>query len=160
MRHSQKKWRATARPDLTPNQQEDKENLMRHFQKKWKATARENLRPGGGQPEGQSGDGPAGSKTTSMYESTQHGNRESPSSTWKRLTRFALRTLKGTAGMHGDRQSDSLIVPKKWPNKGWLRRPAAEAVEGRGLRKGNPTRQTKGWTQSQITLSQASGEVQ
>jgi RNA-directed DNA polymerase len=41
--------------------------------------------------------------------------------------------------MHGHGQSDSPVVPAKLPNKAG--NPAAEAMEGRGLAKGNPRRQ-------------------
>ena len=47
--------------------------------------------------------------------------------------------------MHEPRKSDSLIVPMKSPNKAG--QPAAEAVEGRGLAKGNPPQQNAPRTQ-------------
>ena len=43
-------------------------------------------------------------------------------------------------------KSDSSIVPGKSPNKACGR--AAEAMEGRGLAKGNSFRQNAPWTQS------------
>ena len=46
--------------------------------------------------------------------------------------------------MNGRRKSDSFIVPKKLPNKVG----GAEGVEGRGLTKGNPDRQTRFRTQT------------
>ena len=56
--------------------------------------------------------------------------------------------------MHGHRKSDSPIVPKKPPNKAG--QPAAEAVEGRGLAKGNSVQQTRtrtlGWINLQHVL--------
>ena len=42
--------------------------------------------------------------------------------------------------MHGHGQSDSPVVPAKFPNKAG--EPAAEEMEGRGLAKGNPRQQT------------------
>ncbi len=47
--------------------------------------------------------------------------------------------------MNEPRKSDSLIVPMKSPNKAGP--PAAEAVEGRGLAKGNPPQQNAPRTQ-------------
>ena len=43
--------------------------------------------------------------------------------------------------MNEPRKSDSLVVPMKAPNKAG--QPAAEAVEGRGLAKGNPPSKTR-----------------
>ena len=48
--------------------------------------------------------------------------------------------------MHGPGKSDSPIVPRKPPNESG--RPAEEAVEGRGLTKGNPRQQNASRTQS------------
>jgi hypothetical protein len=44
--------------------------------------------------------------------------------------------LRGTTVMHGCRESDSFIVPRKPSNKGCPQGPA-EKVEGRELAKGN-----------------------
>jgi group II intron reverse transcriptase/maturase len=49
---------------------------------------------------------------------------------------------------HGSGKSDRPIVPEKLPNK-------AEAVEGRGLAKGNPQEQNSSRTQSRIGLTHA-----
>ena len=50
--------------------------------------------------------------------------------------------------MNGSRKSDGPIVPKKPPNKSGMRRPEAEAVEGRGSAKGNTEEQNASRTQS------------
>jgi group II intron reverse transcriptase/maturase len=47
---------------------------------------------------------------------------------------------------HG--QSDSLVVPTKFPNKAGI--PAAEGMEGRGLAKGNPSQQTAPRAQDRV----------
>jgi len=61
---------------------------------------------------------------------------------------------RGTTVMHGCRESDSVIVPRKPSNKG---RPAgpAEEVEGRELAKGNLVEHHRGRTQRRGTLPQA-----
>jgi len=50
--------------------------------------------------------------------------------------------------MHGSRKSDRPVVPAKPSNKAGLGCPAAEAVEGRGLAKGNTDQQNAPRTQS------------
>jgi len=52
-------------------------------------------------------------------------------------------------------KSDSPILPEKRPNKGCGVPRPAEGVEGRGLAKGNPIRQTRSRTQSQKGLQRA-----
>jgi hypothetical protein len=51
-------------------------------------------------------------------------------------------------GMKPARESDRPIVPEKQPNKGGGAPLSAEAVEGRGLTKGNPSKRNKVRTQS------------
>ena len=51
-------------------------------------------------------------------------------------------------GMNPARESDRPIVPEKRPNKGGGAPPVAEAAEGRGLTKGNPSKRNKVRTQS------------
>jgi hypothetical protein len=51
--------------------------------------------------------------------------------------------------MNGCGKSDRPIVPGKQPNKGGSQT-LEEAVEGRGLAKGNLFQQNKYWTQSQV----------
>ena len=53
---------------------------------------------------------------------------------------------------NGSRESDSLIVSGKPSNKVRDNKRAEEKVERRRLAEGNPAKQNKGWTQSQITL--------
>src|SRR6516165_2692754 len=53
-----------------------------------------------------------------------------------------------TPMMHDHGQSDSPIVPTKFPNKAG--RPAAEGMEGRGLAKGNPRQQTAPRAQDRV----------
>ena len=55
--------------------------------------------------------------------------------------------------MYGPWKSDSPIVPRKPPNKAG--QPAAEAVEGRGLTKGNPRQQNASRTQSRADAPSA-----
>jgi RNA-directed DNA polymerase len=55
--------------------------------------------------------------------------------------------------MNGPRKSDSPIVPVKSPNKAG--QPAAEAVEGRGLAKGNPPQQNAPRTQRRTSAPSA-----
>jgi RNA-directed DNA polymerase len=50
--------------------------------------------------------------------------------------------------MHGHGQSDSPVVPTKFPNKAG--EPAAEGMEGRGLAKGNPRQQTAPRAQDRV----------
>ena len=57
--------------------------------------------------------------------------------------------------MHGSGKSDRPIVPEKLPNKAEAGAAAAEAVEGRGLAKGNPQEQNSSRTQSRIGLTHA-----
>jgi hypothetical protein len=53
---------------------------------------------------------------------------------------------RGTTVMHGCRESDRFIVPRKPSNKGCSQGPA-EKVEGRELAKGNVVQHTRGRTQ-------------
>ena len=66
--------------------------------------------------------------------------------------------LRGTTVMHGCRESDSFVVPKKPSNKG---RPTglAEKVEGRELAKGNVAEQTRSRTQRRGLLSHEPSRV-
>lgn len=57
--------------------------------------------------------------------------------------------------MNGRGKSDSLIVPKKLLNEGSSALRAEEGVEGRGLAKGNPNRQTRFRTQGRGDLQHA-----
>ena len=66
--------------------------------------------------------------------------------------------LRGTTVMHGCRESDSFIVPRKPSNKGRPRGPA-EKVEGRELAKGNVAEQTRSRTQRRGLLSHALSRV-
>jgi len=52
-------------------------------------------------------------------------------------------------------KSDSPIGPEKLPNKGGGALRPAEEVEGRGLAKGNPNRQTRFRTQGRVDLQHA-----
>jgi RNA-directed DNA polymerase len=62
--------------------------------------------------------------------------------------------------MYGSRKSDRPIVPEKPPNKTGMRCPAAEAVEGRGLAKGNTPQQNAPRTQSRTSgATRALGRV-
>jgi hypothetical protein len=56
-------------------------------------------------------------------------------------------------------KSDSPIVPEKLPNKGCGAPQPAEGVEGRGLAKGNPVRQTRSRTQSRKDLQHELGRI-
>ena len=56
-------------------------------------------------------------------------------------------------------KSDSPIVPGKPPNKGRGAPRPAEAVEGRGLAKGNPVRHDRGRTQDRVALQSALDRV-
>ena len=59
--------------------------------------------------------------------------------------------------MDGQGQSDRPVVPTKSPNKAG--RPAAEGMEGRGLAKGNPSRQTAPRTQGRAGAPSALARV-
>ena len=59
--------------------------------------------------------------------------------------------------MDGRGKSDSPIVPKKLPNKAV--EPAAEAVEERGLAKGNPQERNALRTQSRACAHSALGRI-
>jgi len=61
--------------------------------------------------------------------------------------------------MNGRGKSDRPIVPKKPANKGEGAPSPAERVEGRGLAKGNPWRQTRDRTQRRAYLQQALGRI-
>ena len=69
------------------------------------------------------------------------------------LTQYGqVRTVnpRGTTVMHGGRESDSFIVPRKPSNKGCSSGPA-EKVEGRELAKGNAAEHTRDRTQRRVT---------
>ena len=51
--------------------------------------------------------------------------------------------------MNGHGKSDRPICTKETVEQKWVRFPLAEAVEGRGLTKGNLFRQNKFWAQDQ-----------
>ena len=55
--------------------------------------------------------------------------------------------------MYGHGKSDSPIVPARLPNKAAFA--AAEAVEGRGLAKGNPPERNMSRTQSRMSMFNA-----
>ena len=57
---------------------------------------------------------------------------------------------RGTTVMHGCRESDSFIVPRKPSNKGCPQGPAEE-VEGRELAKGNVAVHSRDRTQGRVT---------
>ena len=82
---------------------------------------------------------PARSETPRMRWNISRGNREALHSS-VRSTRSRPHPEAGrrTRMMHGSRESDSIIVPKKPSNIVALSR--AEGVEGRVLAKGNPLR--------------------
>jgi RNA-directed DNA polymerase len=62
--------------------------------------------------------------------------------------------------MHGRRKSDSPIVPGKSPNNdGGIAAPSAEAMEGRGLAKGNSGEQTRSRAQCRSDLQNALARV-
>jgi group II intron reverse transcriptase/maturase len=61
--------------------------------------------------------------------------------------------------MNGSGKSDRPIVPGKQPNKVGGAPPTAEAVEGRGLAKGNTEQQTRNRTQDRERLQQALNRV-
>lgn len=97
---------------------------------------------------------PARSKTPSMHARTSHGSWEVPCSPVADRGHRPYREVQGLQPMmneHG--KSDSLIVPEKLPNKAQVR--AAEAVEGRGLTKGNPHERNAPRTQSREGASSA-----
>jgi group II intron reverse transcriptase/maturase len=59
--------------------------------------------------------------------------------------------------MNGRRKSDRPVVPTKLPNK--TGRPVAEAVEGKGLAKGNPSSQSTLRTQGRARVSNARARI-
>ena len=61
--------------------------------------------------------------------------------------------------MHGSRESDSSIVPRKPSNKGRAAARAAERVEGRGLAKGNAREQSRLRTLGRESLNQALARI-
>jgi hypothetical protein len=61
--------------------------------------------------------------------------------------------------MNGRRESDSLIVSEKLPNKGCGAPRSAEGVERRRLAKGNRVEQTKARAQDRRTLQRALDRV-
>ena len=99
--------------------------------------------------------GPARSKTPSTHGNISHGSREIPRPAWGRGCRRPHREVRGrTPMMDGRGKSDRSVVPEKRPNKAGLR-PAAEAVEGRGLAKGNSLGQNAFRTQRRADASSA-----
>jgi len=66
---------------------------------------------------------------------------------WRRGPRCESRG--NTAAMHGHGKSDRPISTEEAAEQGQVRLLPAEAVEGRGLTKGNSFRQNKFWTQGQ-----------
>ena len=89
---------------------------------------------------------PARSQTPSMYGNTLRGNREIPRSSAASTSRPHREVQGRTPMMNGRGKSDSSVVPEKPPNK--ARATAAEAVEGRGLAKGNSPERNAFRTQS------------
>ena len=81
-----------------------------------------------------------------MRGTSMHGNREVPRLLAGRWCRGPHREGQGcNPMMYGHGKSDRPIVPEKPPNK--VRTLAAEAVEGRGLAKGNTGQQNTPRTQ-------------
>ena len=82
-------------------------------------------------------------------------------------TQVSTANPRGTSVMHGDRESDSSIVPMKRPNKVEGRTTmrsreqteAAEAVEGRELAQGKTGEPTRGRTQRRSALQRARDAV-
>jgi len=93
-------------------------------------------------------DDPARSETLNMSGSLLHRSWEISSATVAADTAGAEKADRRNAAIHTDEKSDTLKVPKKPPNKG--SRPA-EALEGRGVAKGNADR-----TPAPRTLSRTS----
>ena len=91
---------------------------------------------------------PARSETLNMSGSLLHRSWEISSATVAADTAGAEKADRRNPAIHTDEKSDTLKVPKKPPNKG--SRPA-EAVEGRGVAKGNADR-----TPAPRTLSRTS----
>src|SRR3972149_361068 len=81
------------------------------------------------------------------------GDRQSEALTGVRAGRV-WRREKETPVMHGRGKSDSPIAPEKSPNK--VEEPTAEAVEGRGLAKGNRFEQNAPRTQRRSRVGAAS----
>jgi hypothetical protein len=59
---------------------------------------------------------PAGSETSSMHRNTVSGTREALHLTWAREPGPHGKPARGTAVMHGGRESDSSILPRRQPN--------------------------------------------
>ncbi len=82
--------------------------------------------------------GPAQSETLCMRGHSLHGNREVPPTPAEvGMTGRLEKATSRTTSTHVGGKSDRPIVPKKPPNNGGLTMPPAEAVEERGLTKGN-----------------------
>src|SRR5712692_2801400 len=93
-------------------------------------------------------DDPARSETLNMSGSLLHRSWEISSATVAADTAGAEKADRRKPAIHTDERSDTLKLPKKPPNKGSC---PAEAVEGRGVAKGNADR-----TPTPRTLSRTS----
>ena len=96
---------------------------------------------------------PARSETLCTHGNSLHGTREVRWLAVEIVYGPRCESERSTTAMDDHRKSDSPIVPKKPPNNaGQL---VAEAVEGRGLAKGNSVQQTRSRTQGRIRLQHA-----
>ena len=84
---------------------------------------------------GESSGDAAESKTLSMCETFQHGNRETPETPSPAMAGTVGEGDMPTSDMHVSGESDDLVVPEKRANKAGT--PVAESVEERGSTKGN-----------------------
>src|SRR3990172_8038011 len=106
-------------------------------------------RPHSGRRYGETDWDPARSETPSMHGRISRENRESPGLPVADGDGGPRREVCGlTPAMNGSGQSDSPIVPTKFPNKAG--EPAAEGMEGEGLAKGNPSQQTAPRAQDRV----------
>jgi RNA-directed DNA polymerase len=103
-------------------------------------------------------DGPARSKTRHTCGTSARENQEIPMPPADDGAAGRAEKASGlTSAMHGMGKSDRSIVPAKSPNK--AARAAAEAVEGRGLVKGNTVEQNALRTQSRVGVPSALSRV-
>ena len=95
------------------------------------------------------GDGPGG--VGDLWHARKHCVRNPGGPVSGLVHRCQVRTVNpgGTTVMHGCRESDSFIVPRKPSNKGCPKEPAEE-VEGRELAKGNVAAHTRDRTQGRV----------
>ena len=103
-------------------------------------------------------DSPARSKTRSTCATFLRENREVPTSpAADGATGRVGKAKRRTPAMHDEGKSDSPVVPTKSPNK--VGQPTAEAVEGRGLAKGNASEQNAPRTQCRTCVPSALDRV-